>query len=158
MREERAVLEALAVARGEIARSALGFEEVMQLMCDTALGLLGADAVAVDFVVGDELITHAITGDGSAHVGLVLSLSASLAGLCARTGHVINCGDSLHDPRTDFGYLSRTGHASVLCVPILEYGLPIGVFKAGSQRNDAFGDREATVLRLLAEVIVAHLA
>jgi GAF domain-containing protein len=155
--QERAIIEALAGARDEIARSALGLDDVLQLMCDTALGLLGADAIAAHLVEGDELVVGKVAGYPERAVGVRLDLGRSLAGQCVRTGHAVRTGDSLHDPRTDFRSVARSGFASLLCVPIIDYGLPIGVLQAGARRELAFGDREETVLALLADVVVAHL-
>jgi GAF domain-containing protein len=158
VREDWAVLEALDGARSEIERSALDLEAVMTLICETALGLTGADAVAVDLVEGEELVVCAVAGDGFSYVGKRLGLGNSLAGQCVRVGHPVRCGDPLHDPRVDFRFLSLTRHESVVCVPLIHYELPIGVLKAGAARPDAFGDRSTAVLSLLADVIVAHLS
>jgi GAF domain-containing protein len=144
-------------ARDEIARSALDLDQVMQLVCDTALGLLAADGIAVDLVEGEELVVCAVSGSPSGAVGARLGLGTSLSGQCIRTGHAVRTADTLHDPRTDFRYIASTGFGSMLCVPIADYDLPVGVLKAGARRQGAFGDREATVLGLLAEVVAAHL-
>jgi GAF domain-containing protein len=157
MREERAVLEAVAGARDEIAREALDLRRVMQLACDTAIALVGADAVAVDLVDGDELVVRAVAGWVTDVLGVRLGLGSSLAGQCVRTGRAIRCGDTLHDPRSDLRYISQTGFWSVACVPITDYGLPVGVVTAAARRERAFRERDVAVLGLLAEVVGAHL-
>jgi GAF domain-containing protein len=157
MREERAVLQAVAGAREEIARAALDLGAVLQLVCDTALGLLAADTVVVDLVEGEELVVCALSGSYREGLGARLGLGSSLAGGCLRTGRVIRCGDTLHDPRSDFRHVSRSGFRSILCVPIVDYGLPVGVLQAASRREHAFADREAGDLGLLAEVVANHL-
>jgi GAF domain-containing protein len=157
MREELAIVQAVAGARDEIARSALELDDVLQLMCDTALGLLGADAMAAHLVQEDALVVCRVSGYPERAIGVRLELGQSLAGQCIRTGHAVRTGDSLHDPRTDFGSVSRSGFASLLCVPITDYGLPVGVLQAGARREVAFGDRDETVLALLADVVAAHL-
>jgi GAF domain-containing protein len=157
VREERVVVEAVAGARDEIARSALELDDVLQLMCDTALGLLGADGVAAHLVVDDELEVRRVAGYPQRALGVRLALGTSLAGQCVRTGHAVRTGDSMHDPRTDFRSVARSGFASLLCVPIIDYDVPVGVLQVGARRELAFGDREETVLALLAEVVAAHL-
>jgi GAF domain-containing protein len=151
------VAEAVAGAHDEIERSALDLDDVMQLVCDTVLGLLGADGVAAHLVEGEELVVCAVAGYPQRAVGVRHGLGTSLAGQCVRVGHAVRTGDSLHDPRTDFRSVSRSGFASLLCAPITDYDLPVGVLQAGAHRQTAFGDCEERVLGLLAEVVAAHL-
>jgi GAF domain-containing protein len=152
------VLEALDGARDEIARSALDLGAVMELICDTARELTGADMVAVDLVEGDELVTCAVSGDSAAHPGMRLDLARSLAGQCVLVGHEVRCGEVLHDPRVDFSIAAIMGMHCVVCVPLVHYGLPVGVLKAAAVEPWTLGDRETRMLGLLGELIVAHLS
>ena len=117
-----------------------------------------APGAVIERTEGHQLVYHTGSGTGEAFVGTRVSAEASLSGLCVRLGEVLYCRDANQDPRMDRGAARRLRAISMLCVPLVHAGRPIGVLKAFSPQPDAFTGEDIGTLSLLSGVISAHMA
>jgi len=150
-------LKRIIAAQSEIARASLGTDDVMKLIAQCAAALTGASAAVVETIEGSGIVFRAATGSAAAHVGSRLDVARSMAGLCVRTGQVLLCTDAEKDPRVDLEAARRMGARSIIAVPLIHQQRTVGVLGIMSERTDAFGDAETTLLELMANVISGAL-
>jgi len=150
------VLLAIIAVQQEIVETDLSLDHVMNVVARAARRLTGSDAAVVELSEGDEMVYRAAAGVARQYVGLRLS-AASLSGLCVRLNQPLRCDDCMIDDRVDRGACERVGARSLIVVPLLYRGSPLGVLKIYSSRPNAFDDRSAEVLRLLVGIISASM-
>lgn len=68
----------------EIAKLGLDLPNVMQLVTDRTLSLIGADGAAIELAEGDEMVYRATAGSAQSQIGLRIKRDASLSGLANR--------------------------------------------------------------------------
>lgn len=127
---------------------------VMRRVVDEALLLIPAAEGAVVELAGDGILTYACAaGNLSPHVGLRLDSADSFSGLAVRSGATLICDDSTVDPRVDADACRRVGAVSMICVPLLRGGDPVGVLKVSASYAHAFSQDDVASLARLAEFI-----
>lgn len=141
----------------EIAKLGLDLGGVMSLVTQRTLGLVNADGAVIELAEGDDMVYRAVAGSATAHLGLRLKLDASLTGLCVRTGETLLCEDSETDDRVDREACRKVGLRSMIVMPLLHKGNPVGVLKATSAQPFTFNLAHIKLLGLLSEVVGAAM-
>jgi diguanylate cyclase (GGDEF)-like protein len=144
-------------AQTEIAAARLEPREVMELVTRRALGLTGADAAVIELLDGDELVFAHAAGAAEGHDGLRLHVDRSLSGLAVRETRTMRSDDTRCDPRVDGEMCREVGNLSMICVPLLHDGDPVGALMLYAGEPDRFNDDDEETLTLLSGVIAAHI-
>lgn len=138
---------------GQVAEMGLDQAGVMKLVTQTTLELVAADGAVIEIAEGDSLSYRAASGTAVAQLGVKVALKASLSGACMRSTEALICTDSEQDPRVDRAACRRVGLRSMVVVPLMHVGQPVGVLKAMSREVGHFGPKQAELLTLLARVV-----
>ena len=152
-----AQLLAIIATQTEIARLGLDLGSVMALIAERAQTITHASGAVVELVEGDDMVYRAVAGDAAGMLGVRLKREASLSGLCIATAEALRCDDSDVDPRVDREACRRVGLRSMIAVPLIHDGGPVGALKVFSREPAAFGDADARVLSLMSELIAAAM-
>jgi PAS domain S-box-containing protein len=142
----------------EIATANLGTSDLNQLICQRAQLLTKAAGAIVEVLEGDELVYVAASGSSSNLTGFRLKALHSLSGLSMTTQKILICEDSELDPRVNVEACRRTNVRSMIVVPLINQGQPLGILKVVSPEVEFFSVREETVLRLIAGLLSASMA
>lgn len=139
--------------------SKLGFDlgEVMALVVERTLTLIGVDGAIIELAEGDEMVYRAASGLAKPHLGLRLKQANSLSGECIRTGKFLRCDDSETDPRVDREACRKVGLRSMSVWPLKHQGATVGVLKAVSAIPNGFKKADEELLSLLTEVVGASM-
>jgi PAS domain S-box-containing protein len=129
----------------------------MQRIVDVAETLTDARGAVVELVDGDDMVYRSASRSISQHVGLRLQRSNSLSGLCVAEARVLLCEDSEHDPRVDKEACRQVGVRSMVCTPLFQTGLAVGVLKVMGSEPNAFDSNDQYLLGLLAGALGAAL-
>jgi len=151
-------LHAIIETQRDVATADLDLESVMGLLCQRTMELTGADGATVALLKDGELRFGASRGSPDHPVGEVLSQDASLGGLAIRDRRSLICHDALHDPRADPDRVRVTGVRSMVAVPLLHAGEPVGTLLVLSRSMNAFDEEDVRTLELLSVVISAAMS
>jgi diguanylate cyclase len=151
-------LPAVLELQNSIAASALSVDAMVSLVAERAAELTGADAGAVAFAEGDDLVYRHASGSARRHLGLRVRLDASLSGHAVREEAILRCDDVAGDARADAAAAREVGAVSMICVPLRRYGRAVGVLMVYANRTAAFTDGDVAVLGFLSGVIAAQMA
>jgi N-acetylmuramoyl-L-alanine amidase len=132
-------------------------DEVLQLVAERARTLTGADGVAIAMAEDDAIICRAAAGNIVPEPGARLDPKSGFSGACLRTGGIVRCDDSEHDPRVNVQVCRLLGTRSIVAVPIASAHGTIGLLEAFSAEPHGFNDSDVRSLKLLAELILAAL-
>jgi signal transduction histidine kinase len=157
-RREAARLAAIIATQHAVVAAERDTEQVMAQVCQHAQEQTEADGGVVELAEGDEMVYRAATGSAAGSLGLRLKIATSLSGRCVLTGQVLLCPDSETDPRVDREACRRVNVRSMVVVPLFYRGAPIGVLKVLSRRANAFGERDAATLELMAALIATAMS
>src|SRR3954469_10890260 len=150
-------LMAIIVMQNAIARSPADLDSVMSVVVDQAMTLTGATGAVVEVVDGDKMLDRSASGAAAAFIGFKIARAGSLSGLCITERIVLQAGDTATDDRVDRAACQRVGVASMVCVPLVHDGEPVGVLKIMSDRRHAFDGVASATVALLADVIAAAM-
>ena len=142
----------------DVASADLDLESVMGLLCERTLELTGAEGAAVALLRDGELRFGASRGSPDHTVGEVLSLDQSLGGLAIRDRRSLVTHDARDDPRANQDRVRTTGVRSMVAVPLLHAGQPVGTLLVLAQATNAFDDADVRTLELLSVVISAAMS
>jgi diguanylate cyclase (GGDEF)-like protein len=151
-------LRAIIQTQTEIAASDLDLDSVMELIAARGQELTGATAGVVEIADGDEMVYRVATGEATPFLGVRLKKATSLSGLCVAEGRVLCSDDTSEDPRVDALACRRVNARSMLCVPLVHQGRPVGVLKVYSPVPNGFDDGDVETLELLSALIAAHMS
>jgi len=151
--EELASLRSLLDAQQRIIAAGLDADSVMQVVVECARDVTAASAAVVEIAEADEMVHRATAGWAVGSTGRRMKIAESLSGLCLRSGEVLRSDDALLDPRVDGAAYVDLDVRSVLVIPLLYLGAPVGVLKVLSRRPSAFDDADARVLVLMSGFI-----
>lgn len=143
-----------------IAAAGMNADEVIGIVADRAATLTSATYAIVAIQEGEEIVYRAVTRSQSASsiaVGTRIARTASIPGRCVGERNPIRVDDMATDDRVDGETRTRTGAASLLCVPLLYGESAVGVLEVFSSRTKAFSDEDIETLRLLASIIAIAL-
>lgn len=141
----------------EIAKLGLDLGNVLSLVVERVLPLIGADGAAIELAEGEDMVYRAASGTAGGQIGLRLKVATSLSGLCVRTGDILRCDDSENDPRVDREACRKIGLRSMIVMPLTHKGATVGALKAMSAQPANFDDSDMQVLGLLSEMIAAAM-
>lgn len=142
----------------EVVTSNLDLSELMKLCCVRTQELTGAAGAVVEMVEGQEMIYVATSGSLNNTMGIRLNIHSSLSGLAVRSGEVLYCEDSETDPRVNRDACRKVGARSMICVPLLNKSIVVGVLKVVSPEAKKFSQREVNLLRLVAGLLTTSIA
>jgi diguanylate cyclase (GGDEF)-like protein len=154
---DAAVLLDIIDIQTEIACQGLDLGGVMQLVCQRAATVYGAEGAVVELADGNEMVYRAAAGLARAQLGLRLRREGSLSGLCVATNDILRCDDAETDPRVDRVACRKVGLRSMLVVPLRHDDQSVGVLKIVSSSVNAFGAWHAQVLGLLSTLVGAAI-
>ncbi|MDT8306083.1 MAG: GAF domain-containing protein [Anaerolineae bacterium] len=126
---------------------------VAEVAVETIQELTGWPALAILVPQGDTLVVRAATGLLEPARGAEMPLDAGYAGGAHSSGKARLVRDLEAEP----GYYRLEGMRSMVAVP-LRRGERLGVFLAGSDKPDAFGEEDLRMVELLAEAVALGMA
>ena len=150
-------LERIIKTQALIAQADLQLDVFMQLVVDTVQELTQAKGAAIELVDGEYMLYRSASGAIAQYVGLRLLRANSLSGLCVSSTQVLNCSDAESDPRVDINACRKIGVRSMICTPLFENGVPVGVLKVMSAQPSAFNDEDIQTLSLMSGALGAAL-
>ena len=133
-------------------------EETMQLATDCAWHITAASGAAIELTDGDHIVQRVVSGSSLVSAGTRARRTPGLAGYSIEIGDVAVCDDSESDGRVDADAFRRAGLRSMVCVPLVKAGEPVGVLEVVASRPSAFDSTDVAALRLLGGVVVAAMA
>jgi hypothetical protein len=136
------------ISRG---KESTGAEPELQAILDEAMEGTGASGAAIALSTEDAVCCRASTGALAPEVGTRLQTGTSLTGLCLGTGEILLCNDTSTDRRVDPQLCEKTGIKSVLILPIKQNAKAVGVLEVLSNKPNAFNQRDATAMSMLAD-------
>ncbi len=151
-------LRALIRTQTEIAGGDLELNAIMELIAERAQELTRASAGVIELAEEDEMVYAVTTGEAAPYLGTSSKMESSLSGLCLTEGRVLRSDDTGNDARVDADACRRVNAASMICVPFVQRGEPVGVLKVYSPEAFHFDDGDVETLELLSELIAAHLS
>ena len=140
-----------------IVQSDLDLAGFMQMVVDTLQDLTDAKGAVIELVEGEWMVYRCASGLISPHVGLRLRRDGSLSGMCLGGTEALCCEDADVDPRVDKEACRRVGVSSMICSPLFQNGVPIGVLKVMSDQVRGFDEDDVQTLNLLAGVLGAAM-
>jgi signal transduction histidine kinase len=158
LRQDAERLSAIIATQYDIATAGQNFMAVMTLIAERTQKLTRASGAAIELIERDELVYRVGTGTASRHVGLRLAIASSLSGKCMRLNEVLRCDDTESDPRVNREACHRIGLRSMVVVPLYHNGGAVGVLKVLATKPNAFSERDARALQLMAGLIGAAMS
>jgi EAL domain-containing protein (putative c-di-GMP-specific phosphodiesterase class I) len=132
---------------------------VMRRIVDQVLALIRAADGAVVELADDQALTYVCAAGSLAdHVGTRLPRDGSLSGLAVQTGETLHCQDAMSDHRVDREACVRVGTVSMVCVPLRQGDVPVGVLKVSAAQPHAFDRDDVAVLTKLAKFITVAIS
>ena len=150
-------LSLVASPQRDSADAPVNTDEVLALAAQEACTLTGANGAAVALLEGDSVVCRARAGLMAPKIGTVVSLRSSFTGQSFRTGQVLNCEDTEHDPRVNRASCRKVGVGSILVVPVEQQGTPIGIIEVFSASPARFGSGEIAALDSMAREVADAL-
>ncbi len=141
----------------QVAQLGLDLAGVMSLSVHGTLDLVEADGAAIELAEGEDLVYRAVAGAASHQLGVRVRRDGSLSGTCLRQGIPLICEDVESDARVDLEACRRVGLRSMIVLPLVHQGTPVGVLKAFSSRTHCFGSGQVDVLSLMSKVLGAAM-
>ena len=151
--EYTALLAAVEAVRREVQALHPDVDAALQLVAERARSLTQATGAAIALSGGEDLICRATSGSGAPSLGALLQAGSGFSGECIRTGELLYCRDSDHDPRVHRENSSALGVRSMVAAPIRSGAIVIGLLEAFSPQADIFTESDKVVLQRLAEIV-----
>ncbi|MBC6982567.1 ATP-binding protein [Caulobacter sp. 17J80-11] len=151
-------LERIVAVQSLLCSQRVDLDEFMEVIVDRVVEITSAEGVIIELVEGGDMVYRAVDQARAQHLGLRLARAGTLSGLCVERGETLYCRDAEDDERVNREACRRVGLRSMVCVPLVEAGRPVGVLKALSPKVDAFGEDDVELLTMLAQALGAALA
>lgn len=149
-------LSALAAVQREVEAQRSNVDSALHLIADRAKTFTHADGCAIALSERYDMICRASSGDAPP-VGVRLEIGSGFSGYCVRTGFLQRCDDAEIDPRVDRESCRLLGIRSMIAVPIRLGEKVIGLIEVFSSEPHTFNDRDGTVLRRLADIVLSAI-
>jgi EAL domain-containing protein (putative c-di-GMP-specific phosphodiesterase class I)/putative methionine-R-sulfoxide reductase with GAF domain len=132
----------------------------MQRMADEAVRLVpAAEGVGIALLASDQVLHYVtVAGQMLGYKGLRLSVADSLHGIALRTGQIQSCDDATSDPRVDHEVATMIGIKSMIAVPVMGNGTPLGAFTVTSSSAFGFTGGDMELLESLVGFISATVS
>ncbi len=139
--------------------SRLDPDAVLQTIADAACRLTGAGFGTVFLRQGDDLCVSVLSGSYGTgmFVGYCMPVHGSATGLAMLSAQIVRIDNSDSDPRVNQDAMQRAGLRSLLGIPLLSDGKPIGVISVGNAHAGTFGADDERILTMLAPGAVLAL-
>lgn len=141
----------------DIVKLGLDLGNVMSLVADRTVDLIGADGAAIELAEGSDMVYRAVAGAARSSLGLRIAMEGSLSGQCVRDGVALLCEDAETDARVNREACRQVGLRSMVVLPLKHRNATVGVLKAMSARPGAFDENHTVLLGLLSEVVGAAM-
>ena len=132
-------------------------DEVLQLICDRATAITGADAVLIALEEGSALVCHAASGTLSNERGTHLPGESEFLQDCLDSGRILRCDDCDVDARVDLDLSRQIGARATVLIPLRGQRARLGVVQAFSNTPYAFTDDDIRTLDLFSELVLSAL-
>ncbi|MDX1756030.1 MAG: sensor domain-containing diguanylate cyclase [Marinobacter sp.] len=156
MPSQQTLLDIIAI-QTDIVRQGADLGQVMSLVVERTLALVGADGAVIELLEGDEMVYRAVSGKAQPFLGLRLEVATSMSGLSIRTGETLHCRDSEQDPRVNLEACRRVGLRSMIIVPLRHHDTVVGALKVLSAEPDHFSESDVATLELLSDLVAAAM-
>jgi EAL domain-containing protein (putative c-di-GMP-specific phosphodiesterase class I) len=150
-------LSEIVAAQSEIAQAGLDLRRLVDTITTRSQALTGSTGAVVEMIDGDELVYWSGSGSVRDHLGLRISASGSLSGLCIARKTLLICDDSELDARVDRAACRKVGLRSALVTPLQCDGRLVGVLKVVSDKPHAYTQQHVDLLQTLAAFIGSML-
>jgi N-acetylmuramoyl-L-alanine amidase len=132
-------------------------DEVLQLICNRAQTLSGADGVVIALVTGAEVICRASAGPLSVERGVRLIGDSEILQDCLDSGRILRSDDCDIDARVELDLARQIGARSTVLIPLRGRHEQVGVLQAMSSTPWAFTDHDIRCFDLFAELVLSAL-
>jgi N-acetylmuramoyl-L-alanine amidase len=132
-------------------------DEVLQLICDRAQVITGADGIMIALADGSDFLCRAAAGPLLVERGTRLTRESEFLAECLDSGLVVRCDDSETDARVERDLTKQLGAFASVIVPLRGRHARLGVIQAFSNTPFAFSDGDIRTLDLFAELVLAAL-
>ena len=133
------------------------FDEVLQLICDRAQVITGADGVMIALADGSDFLCRAAAGPLPVERNARLTRESDFLSECLDSGLVVRCDDSETDVRVERDLTKKLGAFASVIVPLRGRHARLGVIQAFSNTPFAFSDGDIRTLDLFAELVLSAL-
>lgn len=141
----------------DIAKLGLDLGAIMALVTDRAQAMTEAAGAVMELAEGEDMVYRAATGIAASQLGFRVRAADSLSGRSVRERAVLRCHDSESDPRVNREACRRVGMRSMIVVPLMHAGTPVGVLKVMGREPGAFTEKDVETLSLSSDVIAAAM-
>ena len=153
LRRDAELFQAVIEVQQAVAGAGLDSATVMRVIAERSKGLTGASGAVIEVLDGEDIIPQVVVGTEAPR----LKVATSLSGLCVRTGELQRSDDVFIDERISHDAYRALGIQSLLAVPLSDDQRTLGVLKVVAPQPDAFTERDAKALQLLAGLAGAAL-
>ena len=130
-------------------------DAALQLLVNRAQYITGATgaAIALRRNGSKDMLCRASIGANAPELGALLSTEFGLSGESVRTRQALRCDDTERDSRVNAEICRQLGIVSVIVMPVIDDDQVLGVFELFSEKANAFGDRELSVVQRLSGMV-----
>ena len=151
-------LSAVLSTQQEITSREPDLEEVLSLVSNRAISILGATGSAIALQRNGTMVCRASGGATGPALGAHLSAEFGLSGECLRTGQPVLCNDVDKDPRVDTMAAHSLGIRSLIVAPVFHHRTTVGVLEVFSSHPDFFNKEDAHIVELLGGMITTVIS
>jgi N-acetylmuramoyl-L-alanine amidase len=132
-------------------------DEVLQLLCERALAITGADGVMIALADGLDFVCRAAAGSVLVERGTHLTRESDFLAECLDQVHALRCDDSDTDARIERDLTKQLAARASIIIALRGRQVRLGVVQAFSKTPFAFTDSDLRSLDLLAELVLSAL-
>jgi len=150
-------LAALTAVERQVEALGADLKSALRLIAERAQALTRATGAAIALADQDPqfMICRASSGTDAPPEGARLQVGSGFSGECVQSGKLLRCDDAELDSRVDPVSCRALGIRSILAAPVCAADESVGLLEAFSPQPNAFTENDATVLRRLAESVLA---
>jgi diguanylate cyclase (GGDEF)-like protein len=150
-------LHAVVELQNAIAAANLVADDVMALVVERVVAMMGATHAAIALVEGHEMVFRMVSRPAPLENGARQPRDGSLQGACANERAPLRVDDVSADRRVDPTTRARVPDGSIVCVPLLYGESAVGTVEVAAAARKHFTDEDTETLRLLAQIVAIAL-